>query len=149
MSQRESGGRGYVVVALENENQPSGVIAAAADEAERRNSDLAIVTVLRPHLDPESGVLGMRHDQQRAQATALQALHEAAVSVHPSHPGLSVTTYCLGDGEVGPNREPLLWAELLVVGPQQHGGSPGTPVTISRLLLDSSRCPVLTVAAVS
>jgi nucleotide-binding universal stress UspA family protein len=145
MTGRSAVGRGNVVVGFDGPDQ-AGLLTIAADEAERRGTELAVVTVLHPRLDPELTVLGQRREQQRAQATALQNLHAAAASLRGSHPRLSVTTYCLGDGEVGPNREPLLWAELLVIGSSgcleaqgRPGGSGG------RTLLLGSRCPVLAV----
>lgn len=146
MSERETHGRGYVVVGLDSHGQRADLLTVAADEAERRGADLAIVTVLRPHLDAAPSILVVHHEQRQAEALALQDLHEAAASLHPSHPQLSVTTYCLGAGEIGPSREPLLWAELLVIGTQSHLGGQALPhESVSRLLLTSSRCPLLIV----
>jgi nucleotide-binding universal stress UspA family protein len=146
MSEGESRGRDYVVVGLDNHRQPAGLLEVAADEAERRGTELAIVTVVRPHPDPELSFVGLRHEQQREEATALQNLHAATVALHSSRPQLSVTTYCLGDAEVGPNREPMLWAQLLVIGTHGAYGRQALAMgSVSQLLLSSSRCPILVV----
>jgi nucleotide-binding universal stress UspA family protein len=146
MSASENQGRGCVVVGLDEHGHPAGSLMAAADEAERRGTELAIVTVVRPKLDPGLNTFGLQREDRLAQATALQGLHAAAVSVQASHPGVVVSTYCLGEGEIGPNREPLLWAELLVVGTQDRYGRQALCLgSVSWMLLNSSRCPVLVV----
>lgn len=146
MSVPENQGRGCVVVGLDEHGQPTRPLVAAADEAHRRGTELAVVTVVRPKLDPGLNVFGLQREQRLAQATALQSLHAVATSLRSTHPRLSVATYCLGEGEVGPNREPLLWAELLVVGTQDRYGRQALCLgSVSWLLLNSSRCPVLVV----
>jgi len=146
MSMPENQGRGCVVVGLDEHGEPAQSLLAAADEADRRGAELAVVNVVRPTFDPGLNVFGLQREQNLAQATALQGLHAAAVSVRSSHPQLSVTTYCLGESEVGPNREPLLWADLLVVGTQNRYGRQALSLgSVSWLLLNSSRCPVLVV----
>jgi nucleotide-binding universal stress UspA family protein len=146
MSVPQNQGRGCVVVGLDEHDKPARSLLAAADEADRRGVELAVVSVVRPTTEPGLDSFGLQREQNLAQATALQGLHAAAVSVRASHPQLSVTTYCLGEGEVGPSREPLLWADLLVVGTQNRQGrqvlSPGS---VSWLLLNSSRSAVLVV----
>jgi len=146
MSVPENQGRGCVVVGLDEHGEPALSLLAAADEAQRRGIDLAVVTVVRPKLDPGLNTFGLQRERNLAQATALQGLHAAAVSVRASHPQLNVTTYCLGEGEVGPNREPLLWADLLVVGTRDRYGRQSLGLgSVSGLLLNSSRCPILVV----
>jgi len=135
-----------VVVGLEDGGQPAGTLMAAADEAERRGVGLAIVTVLRHRLEPGLSIQGFRHDQQRAQATALQDLHAASASLHPSHPRLSVTTYCLGESEIAPDREPLSSGELLVIGTHASLGRQALALeSAGCLLLQNSRGPILVV----
>ena len=146
MNERESRGRGCVVVGLDSHGEPAGGLLAAADEAERRAADLAVVTVLRPNRDPGLNIQGLRRDELLAEALTLQNLHAVTASLHSSHPGLSVTTYCLIEDDVQPTREPLLGAELLVLGTQDRYGRQALVLgSVSRLLLTSSNCPVLVV----
>jgi nucleotide-binding universal stress UspA family protein len=146
MNESENQARGRIVVGLDQHGQPAGSLVVAADEAVRRGTELAIVTVVRPNRDPGLNVFGRQRDQALAEATALQGLHAAAATLHASHPDLGVTTYCLGEGEIGPNREPLLWAELLVIGTQDRYGRQALVLgSVSWLLLTSSRCPVMVV----
>lgn len=146
MNAHDSRGRGYVIVGLDSHGQPTGLLSVAADEAQRRGTDLAVVTILRPSLDPGLNIQGLRHEEHLAEALALQSLQDVTASLRSSHPQVSVTTYCLGEGEVGPNREPLLWAQLLVIGTQDRYGRQSLVLgSVSRLLLTSSRCPVLVV----
>jgi nucleotide-binding universal stress UspA family protein len=146
MSTPRNQGRGCVLVGLDEHGHPAGTLLAAADEAQRRGSELAVVTVVRPTLDPGLNLFGQRRDHHLAEATALQGLHEAAATVRSSHPRLSVTTYCLNENEVGPNREPLLWAELLVIGTRDRYGRQALVLgSVSWLLLTSARCPVFVV----
>lgn len=143
---RETLNRGYVVVGFDGWLHPTETLGVAADEAVRRGVGLAVVTVLRHRLDPNLSIHAVRREQQRAQATALQELHAAAVSLHPNHPDLPVTTYCLGESEVAPDRDPLNSAELLVLGTHgRHGRQALSLESVSRLLLTSSRCPILVV----
>jgi nucleotide-binding universal stress UspA family protein len=146
MKAPENQGRQCVVVGLDEYGHQAGTLLAAADEAERRGTELAVVTVVRPNRDPGLNLLGLSRDQHLAEAVALQGLHEAAASLRSSHPQLSVTTYCLSENEVGPNREPLLWAELLVIGTEDRYGRQALVLgSVSSLLLRSARCPVLIV----
>jgi len=146
MSTPENQRRHCVVVGLDEHGHPAGALLAAADEAVRRDAELAIITVVRPNLDPGLNLFGLRRDQQRAEASALQGLHQAAASIRSSHPQVNVTTYCLSENEVGPNREPLLWAELLVIGTQDRYGRQALVLgSVSSLLLRSARCAVLVV----
>lgn len=144
MSAREQG-RDCVVVGLDD-LEPSSLLLAAADAAEQRQTELVIVAVVRPGHAPGLSLTGLRDEQAHTQATALQQLHAAAVSIQPTHPHLVVSTYCLHENEVSPNRQPLLWANLLVIGTRTHAGRQELirePLT--RLLLLNSRCPVLVV----
>lgn len=146
MSVPQNSGRGCIVVGLDEHGQPARSLVAAADEAQRRGTDLAVVTVVRPQLDLGLNIFDRQREQSLAQATALQDLHAAGASARASHPGLAVVTYCLGEGEVGPGREPLLWADLLVIGTQDRSGRQALGEgSVSWLLLNSSRCPVLVV----
>jgi nucleotide-binding universal stress UspA family protein len=146
MSTPENPGRRCIVVGLDEHGQPTASLTYAAHEAHRRGSELAIVTVLRPKPDPSLNPFGLQREEARAQAGALQGLHAAAAMLQASHPQLNVSTYCLGEGEVGPNREPLLWAELLVIGTEDRYGRQSLRLgSVSRLLLHNSRCPVLVV----
>ena len=146
MTAREVQGRGCVVVGFDHHAQPARLLTIAAEEAERRGTELAIVTILpQPH-DPTQSLPNLRRDQDRAQATALQHVHEAAVKLHPVYPSLPMTTYALTESEVSSNREPLLWAALLVIGTHGHLGRQTVAAgSISRLLLAGSRCPILVV----
>jgi nucleotide-binding universal stress UspA family protein len=135
MNESESRGRGCVVVGLDSQGEPTGLLEVAADEAQRRGVELAVVTVQ-----------GQRRDDRRAEAVALQNVHAVTRSLRTRSPKLTVTTYCLGDGEIGPNREPLLWAQLLVVGTHDRAGRQSlTAGSVSRSLINRSRCPVLVV----
>ncbi len=146
MSTPENQGRRCVVVGLDEHGNPFGSLLAAADEAERQGTELAVVTVVRPNLDPGLNSIGLRRNQHLAEATSLQGLREAATSIRASHPRLSVITYCLNEDEVGPNREPLLWAERLVIGTRDRYGRQALVLgSVSWLLLTSARCPVLVV----
>ena len=146
MSQREVQGRGCVVVGFDNHAHSARLLSVAADEAERRSAELAVVTLLPEPHDPTLSILDLRRDQRRAQATALQQVHEAAVVLHPTYPQLPVTTYCLTESEVSSNREPLLWAALLVIGTHgQVGRQTVSAQSVSRLLLAGSRCPILVI----
>ena len=120
MNAFESRGRGYVIVGLDRDAQPTRPLTMAADEAQRRGAELAVVTILRPNLDPELSIHELRQEEHRTETAALQNLHRVTASLRSSHPQVRVTTYCLGEGEVGPNREPLLWAQLLVIGTQDR-----------------------------
>jgi nucleotide-binding universal stress UspA family protein len=146
MSTPENQSHGCVVVGLDEHGHPATTLLAAAGEADRRGVELAVVTVLHPNLDPGLNLFGRQRDHHLAEATALQGLHEAATSVRSSHPRLSVVTYCLRENEVAANREPLLGAELLVVGTQDRYARQALVLgSISWLLLTSGRCPVLVV----
>ncbi|HST80221.1 MAG TPA: universal stress protein [Kineosporiaceae bacterium] len=146
MNESESRGRGCVVVGLDRQGEPAGLLEVAADEAQRRAVELAVITVLRPNHHPGLNVQGQRRDDRRAEANALQDLHAVTRSLRSNFPRLKVTTYCLGDGEIGPNREPLLWAQLLVVGTHDRDGRQSlTAGSVSRSLISRSRCPVLVV----
>jgi nucleotide-binding universal stress UspA family protein len=146
MSTPENQGRGCVIVGLDEHGHPAGTLLAAADEAQRRGTELAVITVVRPNRDPGLNPFGLHREQHLAEATALQGLHEAAAVVRARHPGLSVTTYCLNEHEVGPNREPLLWAELLVIGTRDRYDRQALVLgSVSWLLLNNARCPVLVV----
>jgi nucleotide-binding universal stress UspA family protein len=137
---------GCVVVGFDAGAQPTATLSAAADEAELRRTGLAIVTVMRHHIDPDLSIQGSLRTQHQAEATALQDLHRAAVSVRCNHPHVPVSTYCLGETEVSPNLEPMNTAELLVIG--THGRYDRQALilgSISRLLLTSSRCPILVI----
>jgi nucleotide-binding universal stress UspA family protein len=142
----ENHGRGKVVVGLDEHGHPAGTLLAAADEAQRRGVELALVTIVRPKRDPGLNVFGVRRDQRLAAASALHGLHEAAMSVRSSHPRLSVTTYCLEESDLEKNRELLPRAELLVIGTRDRYGRQALVLgSLSRLLLGSARCPVLIV----
>jgi nucleotide-binding universal stress UspA family protein len=142
----QSESRSCVVVGLDGVSQPDRTLIMAADEAERRASGLAIVTVLRHRIDPDLSIQGQRRDQRRAEATSLQEVHAAAVSLHPIYPRLPVTTYCLGETEVSSHRVPLSEAELLVIGTHGRQGRQTLEFdSVGRLLLTNSRCPVLVV----
>jgi nucleotide-binding universal stress UspA family protein len=146
MSKRSSERRGCVVVGLDDGMQPAGTLTAAADEAQRRGIGLSVVTVLRHRIDADPSVAVHRHQQQWAEAAALQDLHAAAVSLRFSHPELSVTTYCLGESEVGPDRDPLAAAQLLVIGTHGQGSLQSLALeSIGHLLLRSSRCAILVI----
>jgi nucleotide-binding universal stress UspA family protein len=146
MNTPQNQGRGCVVVGLDEHGHPASTLTAAADEAQRRGAELAVVTVVRANRNPALNPFGLQREQHLAEAIALQGLHEVATSVRASHPRLSVTTYCLKENEVGPNREPLLWAELLVIGTQDRYGRQSLVLgSVSWLLLTSGRCPVLVI----
>jgi len=146
MNKRSGERRGCVVVGLDDGIQPAGTLTAAADEAQRRGVGLSVVTVLRHRIDADPNIAGHRHKQQWAEAAALQDLHAAAVSLRFSHPDLTVTTYCLGESEVGPDRVPLASAELLVIGTHGQGSLQSLALeSIGHLLLRSSRCAILVI----
>jgi nucleotide-binding universal stress UspA family protein len=147
MNERESRGRGCVIVGLDSHGEPNSGLMAAADEAERRAADLAVITVLRPNHDAGLNIQGLRRDELLLeQAVALQNLHAVTASLHSRHPRVGVATYCLTENDVDPRREPLLGAELLVLGTQDRYGRQALVLgSVSRLLLTSSHCPVLVV----
>jgi nucleotide-binding universal stress UspA family protein len=146
MNARDVQGRDCVVVGLDDVDQPSGLLLAAADAAEQRQTELAVVAVVRPAHAPGLSLSGLRSEQDRAQALALQQLHAAAVAIRPGRPHLVVSTYCLNENEVSPNRQPLLWANLLVIGTRTRSGRQElVQEPLTRLLLLNSRCPVLIV----
>jgi nucleotide-binding universal stress UspA family protein len=146
MNERDSLDDGCVVIGFESMTRQAAALSVAADEAQRRNLGLSIVTLLQPRPNPDLDILGWQREQHHVQADALQGLHEAAVSVRHRHPQTVVTTYCLTEDEVEPDCEPVSFAELLVVGTHGRHGRRGLSLeSVSRLLLQASHCPVLVV----
>jgi nucleotide-binding universal stress UspA family protein len=136
-----------VVVGIESGAPAGPALALAADEARRRGLPLAVVAVTRSRPDPGPGIEGLRVALRQAQARALADLHQATTFVRERHPDLTVVTFCLGQAEVGPHREPLDGAEILVIGTHddRHGRQVVDQESTGRILLAAGRCPVLVV----
>ena len=137
---------GHIVLGFDGGWRMKNLLRAAADEATRRQAVLAIVTVARPALDPALGVSSRQSAERRAENLARRLLSRAAESVLARHQHLSVTTHVLTEEQVRAGSHPLASARLLVVGTVgQHGRSAFSTETVSRMLLNAARCPVLVV----
>jgi len=124
------------------------VVRVAAREAERRQTQLAIVAVARRSQDTSHSVQGLRADDGWTESVARRALADAYDVLGPATERVRTTTYCLWEDEVGPGRHPLSGAQILVVGSRgRHGRLAFGPTSVSRVLLKAVRCPVLAVPA--
>ena len=135
-----------VTVGIEGGWRTKNLLGVAASEAIRRGTRLAILTVLRPVLDPERSKAGLKADAEHAETTAWRHLAAAAASVHAGAPELTVTTHLLSEAEAEVGRDPLSHTELLVVGDfGQYGRRAFGLESESRVLFKAAVCPVLVV----
>jgi nucleotide-binding universal stress UspA family protein len=129
-------GRGRVVVGLE-EHQPSTlVLRVAADEADLRRSELAVLTV--PPEDEPIAANGEPKDDGE--------LQHRIECLRRERPWLSVSCFRMAAGEVRASVEPLTSAALLVVGAHGTTGMQAFgPETMSWRLFRAARCPVMVI----
>jgi nucleotide-binding universal stress UspA family protein len=139
---------GPVVVGVDPGWRLNGVVRAAAGEAERRGAELAIVAVARRSVDTTHSRAGLAADDGWSEAVARQGLADARTALGALARRVRCVTYCLWDDEVAPAVAPLSTAELLVVGSRgRHGRVAFGLNSVSRALLKSVHCPVLTIPA--
>jgi nucleotide-binding universal stress UspA family protein len=139
-----------VVVGVDPGWRLDGVVRAAAREAERRGTELAIVAVARHSVDTTRSPTGLVADDGWSQATAQRALTDARTALGDLTHRVPCTTYCLWKNELDPNTHPnthpLSTAQLLVVGSRGRGGRVAFSLnSVSRALLKAVHCPVLTI----
>ncbi|MFI7210351.1 universal stress protein [Micromonospora maritima] len=135
---------GPVVVGVDGSDSAAYAIELAADEADRRDAELALVHVRSPErgaVAPE--VAAEAGTAERAEAAELLAT--AADAVRRAHPGLRVTERAVvAASPETALREASGEASLVVVGSRGRGGFVGLLLgSVSQALVQHAHCPVL------
>lgn len=136
---------GSVVVGLDPRWNSFDLLRRAVDEARRRTADLAVVSIVRPLQAP--GAIGAAGpDLKEAEAMARRRLAEGVAAIADATEGLRVSTHCLSEGDVSADLPLMSTAVCLVVGTRGEYGRRAFDLhSVSRRLLTSTDCPILTV----
>jgi nucleotide-binding universal stress UspA family protein len=121
-------------------------VARAADEATRRRTSLAVVTVVAEVATPGRSLTELLRDQAGVDEDVDRSLRELVQRMRRRHPGLVVTAHRVGTDPAQGLRELSERAVLLVLGARGRSGEHGFALgSVSRAMLRLAACPVLVV----
>lgn len=135
-----------IVAGFDGRWQQSQVLDRAAQEAERRQLPLTLITDLRRRTGAGHDPRDQHADDAPGVVAAWRRLTDAVEALRLRYPLPDISGYCLDDADIQPGAFPISAARLLVIGSSGRFNAPAAePGSVSAALLRAATCPVLIV----